>query len=184
MKPFRPKSAARLVAEGSFEQSEPLALKPGSARSFHHRQHGCHLTGSQCRDGFHVPPVFVAERRIGEQILHGAQALAFEHLRAGGAHALHVHQWSLCIQPEPRNQCTMRVMKAFLSIAAVALPAALLSAADLRLGIVGTDTSHVIAFTSVFNNPSHPEHIPGVRIVAAYKGGSPDVESSHTRVDK
>jgi hypothetical protein len=59
-----------------------------------------------------------------------------------------------------------------------------LSAADLRLGIIGTDTSHVIAFTSVLNDPNHPEHVPGVRVVAAFKGGSPDVESSHTRVDK
>jgi hypothetical protein len=56
--------------------------------------------------------------------------------------------------------------------------------ADLRLGIIGTDTSHATAFTKVFNDPSSPEHIPGVKVVAAYKGGSPDVESSRTRVDK
>ncbi|MEZ5354586.1 MAG: Gfo/Idh/MocA family oxidoreductase [Bryobacteraceae bacterium] len=55
--------------------------------------------------------------------------------------------------------------------------------ADLRLGIIGTDTSHVVAFTKVLNDPSNPEHIPGAKIVAAYKGGSPDVESSRTRVD-
>jgi hypothetical protein len=36
----------------------------------------------------------------------------------------------------------------------------------------------------VFNNPAHPQHVPGARVVAAYKGGSPDVESSYTRVDK
>ncbi|MDX1982011.1 MAG: Gfo/Idh/MocA family oxidoreductase [Bryobacteraceae bacterium] len=56
--------------------------------------------------------------------------------------------------------------------------------AQIKLGIVGTDTSHVIAFTKVFNDPKNPQHVPGVRIVAAYKGGSKDVESSHTRVDK
>ena len=53
--------------------------------------------------------------------------------------------------------------------------AVVLPAADFRLGIIGTDTSHVTAFTAVFNDPKHPEHVPGVRIVAAYKGGSPDV---------
>jgi hypothetical protein len=74
----------------------------------------------------------------------------------------------------------MRVMKSFMTI----LLAVTLQAADLRLGIIGTDTSHVTAFSSVFNNPSHPEHIPGAKIVAAYKGGSPDVESSATRIDK
>ncbi|MBM3814253.1 MAG: oxidoreductase [Acidimicrobiia bacterium] len=61
--------------------------------------------------------------------------------------------------------------------------AALLPAADIRLGIIGTDTSHVTAFTRILNDPAHPEHIPGTRVVAAYKGGSPDVESSRTRVD-
>jgi hypothetical protein len=56
--------------------------------------------------------------------------------------------------------------------------------ADLRIGIVGTDTSHVIAFTEILNNESSPDHVPGGRVVAAYKGGSPDVESSASRVDK
>ena len=53
-----------------------------------------------------------------------------------------------------------------------------------RVGIIGTDTSHVIEFTRIFNDPSDPEHVPGVRVVAAYKGGSPDVEESRNRVDK
>ena len=53
----------------------------------------------------------------------------------------------------------------------------------LRVGIVGLDTSHVVAFTRIFNDPSDPEHVPGVRVVAAFKGGSPDVEASRTRVD-
>jgi hypothetical protein len=54
----------------------------------------------------------------------------------------------------------------------------LASAADLRIGIIGTDTSHATAFAKSLRDT------PGVRIVAAYKGGSPDVESSRTRVDK
>ena len=54
----------------------------------------------------------------------------------------------------------------------------------LRVGIIGLDTSHVIEFTRIFNDPSDPEHIPGLRVVAAYKGGSPDVYDSYSRVDK
>lgn len=61
---------------------------------------------------------------------------------------------------------------------------AVASAADLRLGIVGTDTSHVTAFAKTLNDPTSPDHVPGARIVAAFKGGSPDVESSRSRVDK
>jgi len=53
----------------------------------------------------------------------------------------------------------------------------------LRLGLIGLDTSHVIAFTSRFNEPDNPNHVPGGRVVAAFKGGSADIESSHTRVE-
>ena len=55
--------------------------------------------------------------------------------------------------------------------------------AEIRLGIIGTDTSHVIAFTKFFNDPLSPDHVPGAVIVAAYKGGSPDIESSASRVN-
>ncbi len=56
--------------------------------------------------------------------------------------------------------------------------------ADLRIGLIGLDTSHVIAFTQSLNDPSSPEHVPGGHVAAAFKGGSPDVKSSASRVDK
>ena len=57
-------------------------------------------------------------------------------------------------------------------------------AADIRLGIIGTDTSHVTAFTKMLNDTASPDHVPGARVVAAYKGGSPDIEASRTRIDQ
>ncbi len=75
----------------------------------------------------------------------------------------------------------MRLMKQWLL--AVGLTTASLSAADLKAGIIGTDTSHVVAFTKTFNDASGADHIPGIKMVAAYKGGSPDIESSASRVD-
>jgi len=54
----------------------------------------------------------------------------------------------------------------------------------LRLGIVGLDTSHVIAFTSMFNDTDRKGHVPGARVVAAFKGGSPDVEASAGRIER
>jgi predicted dehydrogenase len=45
------------------------------------------------------------------------------------------------------------------------------------------DTSHVIAFTELFNDPKNPNHILGARVIAGFKGGSPDIESSYSRVD-
>ena len=56
-------------------------------------------------------------------------------------------------------------------------------AAELRLGMIGLDTSHVIAFTGLLNKTNSKDHIPGGKVVAAFKGGSPDVASSRTRVD-
>ena len=57
-------------------------------------------------------------------------------------------------------------------------------AADVRLGIIGTDTSHATEFTRIYNDAAAPDHAAGARVVAAYKGGSPDVKDSRERVDK
>ncbi len=54
----------------------------------------------------------------------------------------------------------------------------------IRLGIIGLDTSHVIHFTRILNDTESEDHVAGARVVAAFKGGSPDVEASATRVDK
>src|SRR2546430_5093515 len=54
---------------------------------------------------------------------------------------------------------------------------------SLRVGIIGLDTSHVVVFTRIFNDPTGPEHIPGIRVVAAFKGGSPDVDRKSTRLN-
>ncbi|MBV9085346.1 MAG: Gfo/Idh/MocA family oxidoreductase [Acidobacteriaceae bacterium] len=62
----------------------------------------------------------------------------------------------------------------------VSLPVA---AAELRLGIIGTDTSHATAFTRILNDATAPDHVPGARVVAAWKGGSPDIPESANRID-
>ena len=70
---------------------------------------------------------------------------------------------------------------AFLSVLAAC--AARLSAADLRIGMIGLDTSHVTQYLGILNDPKHKDHVPGGKIVAGFKGGSADVESSRSRVD-
>lgn len=57
------------------------------------------------------------------------------------------------------------------------------TSADLRLGIIGTDTSHATAFTEILNDDAGRDHVAGARVVAAYKGGSPDISESATRVE-
>ncbi len=54
---------------------------------------------------------------------------------------------------------------------------------SLRAGIIGLDTSHVVAFTKVLNDPKAKGDLAGIRVVAAYPGGSPDVASSRDRVE-
>jgi len=56
-------------------------------------------------------------------------------------------------------------------------------AADLRVGIIGCDTSHVPEFTQLLNDPQAKGHVVGARVIAAFKGGSKDIESSWSRVE-
>jgi predicted dehydrogenase len=55
--------------------------------------------------------------------------------------------------------------------------------AEVRIGIIGCDTSHVPAFTETLNNPQAKGHVEGAKIVAAYKGGSDDIPESANRVN-
>src|SRR5690606_4032770 len=57
------------------------------------------------------------------------------------------------------------------------------SAEDIRVGMIGLDTSHAIAFTKILNDPTNADHVPGARVVAAFPGGSPDLASSRDRVE-
>ena len=60
----------------------------------------------------------------------------------------------------------------------------ILSAADLRIGIIGLDTSHVTAFTKLINDTKARDHVPGGKVVAAFKSSSADIESSASRVEE
>lgn len=56
------------------------------------------------------------------------------------------------------------------------------AAKPLRLGIIGLDTSHVPAFTKMFNAEEPDSKLAGMRVVAAFPGGSDDIASSRDRV--
>lgn len=53
----------------------------------------------------------------------------------------------------------------------------------MRIGIIGLDTSHSVAFAKLLNEPDAPGHVPGGRIVAAVKTFSPDMPASAERVE-
>src|SRR5690606_28193442 len=51
----------------------------------------------------------------------------------------------------------------------------------LRAGMIGLDTSHVPAFTKIFNGPNAKGDLAGIRVVAGYPGGT-DIPASRDRV--
>ena len=62
--------------------------------------------------------------------------------------------------------------------------AAVAMAEDLRIGLIGLDTSHVIAFTKIINDPKATGPLAKAKVVAAFRGGSRDIPSSADRIDK
>ncbi len=55
-------------------------------------------------------------------------------------------------------------------------------AEEIKVGIIGLDTSHVLAFTKAFNDPKAEGALAHCTVVAAYPKGSRDIESSTKRV--
>jgi hypothetical protein len=54
---------------------------------------------------------------------------------------------------------------------------------ELKIGMIGLDTSHCPAFTRVLNDEQGDEYIPGGRVVAAWPGGSEAFSLSVSRVE-
>lgn len=48
-------------------------------------------------------------------------------------------------------------------------------AADLRLGMIGLDTSHSVEYTRRLNDSTYTNFVPGARVILAVRGGSPDM---------
>lgn len=71
----------------------------------------------------------------------------------------------------------------FIACLNILLTLSLHAAEVIRVGIVGLDTSHVIAFTRILNDDKDPNHVPGARVVAGYPGGTLDNPSSALRVE-
>lgn len=65
----------------------------------------------------------------------------------------------------------------------VLIPASLANSADdiIRIGMIGLDTSHCLHFTKLIHN-SKEKDLKGLQVVAVYPQGSPDIQSSVSRV--
>ena len=95
------------------------------------------------------------------------------------------HRWQALLLASNESQSKKVSMKSmFFSILFASMLSYGYAIKELRLGIIGLDTSHVVAFTKILNDQKHPKHIPGGKVVAAFKGGSPDIPSSRDRIDR
>ena len=75
-----------------------------------------------------------------------------------------------------------RVLCASLVLAAAIHAGAFADEGVIRAGIVGCDTSHVIAFTELINNPQATGSLANVEVTVAFPGGSEDLPASRDRL--
>ena len=64
---------------------------------------------------------------------------------------------------------------------AAAVAAAVSASAEVKIGLIGLDTSHSPQFVNIINVKKPPE-VAGMRVVAAYPWGSRDIKSSYERI--
>ena len=69
------------------------------------------------------------------------------------------------------------------AVACAVAALAWLAPAETKVGIIGCDTSHTLAFTKIMN-VDKPDFAEGFRVVAAHKWGSRDIVSSTNRYPK
>jgi hypothetical protein len=75
------------------------------------------------------------------------------------------------------------ILFSLVAVAAFVIGATDANAEPMKVGIIGLDTSHVVAFTKVMNDPKAEGPLADVKVVAAYPGGSDDIPASRDRVE-
>ena len=94
-----------------------------------------------------------------------------------------INALSKCATCQPLwRTVVMRFGGAVCLVAAITMRGSEAAEKPLRVGMIGLDTSHCHAFAEAFNDEKSPQHVPGCRVTHAYPKGSPDIESSVSRV--
>ena len=83
-----------------------------------------------------------------------------------------------------KSLITMRLVAFFSFALIVSLSATYCQSQEkiLRIGMIGLDTSHAPAFAKLWNDPNATGLLAQQEVVVAFPGGSPDIESSYSRV--
>ncbi len=86
----------------------------------------------------------------------------------------------------PQDYCMYSTFLTGSAFAWVMIVSVLVSAEEpakpVRIGMIGLDTSHCLAFAELFNKQEADPEVAGFRVVLVYPKGSPDIESSVKRV--
>ncbi len=74
----------------------------------------------------------------------------------------------------------------FLALFLISLsaPPAAEPAAPIKVGVLGLDNYQAVAFTQLFHDPKATGDLAGIRVVAAFPAGSPDIEESVRELPK
>ena len=80
------------------------------------------------------------------------------------------------------RKCLELFCAAIISAAPVHVARAAEPVKPIRAGMIGLDTSHVVEFTKLLNDPKATGPLAEMKIVAAYPGGSQDIPSSRDRL--
>ncbi|MCE9564860.1 MAG: Gfo/Idh/MocA family oxidoreductase [Planctomycetes bacterium] len=88
-----------------------------------------------------------------------------------------------------RIAISLAVLPAFLLLsappqAAEAPKAANAEAKTIKVGVIGLDNYQAVAFTELFHNPKAADNLSGLKVVAAFPAGSPDIEESVRELPK
>lgn len=76
-------------------------------------------------------------------------------------------------------------MRLFASLLAIAMVTTTSLSAQTKIGIIGLDTSHSIAFTKLLNDKTSGDHfVKEFEVVAAYPYGTKNIESATSRIPK
>jgi len=92
-------------------------------------------------------------------------------------------------QNSPESEDALRALSAIGAVAVLPNADDAKDAADaepkvIRVGMIGLDTSHCLAFAKLLNMKDDKQYVPGCKLVGVYPKGSPDIQSSVTRVPK
>jgi predicted dehydrogenase len=80
------------------------------------------------------------------------------------------------------NRCRRLLMVAFFLCLATTLSAA--DGPPIKVGVLGLDNYQAVAFTQLFHDPQASGDLAGIRVVAAFPAGSPDIEESVRELPK